>query len=199
MNQEVTAAIIAGGKGERMGGKDKGWLNIHGQPIIERILHSIQPQVQHIVINANRNISAYQQYNYPVVRDPVSDFSGPLAGFSAVMNIAKTDYILTLPCDTPQIPAQLVERMWQGLVSSNANIAVAHDGERIQPMTALIATHLRPSIEAFLAAGDRKVALWCRQQHATLIDFSDQPEMFFNINTEQQLQRINTSNNPPVL
>ena len=192
MNQQVTAAIIAGGKGERIGGQDKGWLEVNGQPMIEWILQSIAPQVPHIIINANRNLKRYQQYQFPVITDPVNDFSGPLAGISAVMKAAQTDYILTLPCDTPKVSANLVERMWHTLIANHADIAIAHDGRRLQPMTALIATRLLPSLEAFLAAGDRKVALWYRQQKWTQVDFSDQPDLFFNANTEQQLKAMNT-------
>ena len=189
---EITAVILAGGRGRRMGGKDKGLVEINNLPLIEHVLSAMTPQVGQLVINANRNIEEYQRYGFPVVSDTMEDYQGPLAGFASTMAAAETDYIVTIPCDSPLLPADLVQRLVHALQNEDAELAVAHDGERLQPVFALIRVSLLPSLLEFLRRGDRKIDLWYAQHKIAKADFSDIPETFLNINTpgdQEQLQR----------
>jgi molybdenum cofactor guanylyltransferase len=182
----ITAVILAGGKGRRLGGQDKGLVKYKNKMLIEHVLDRIEPQVNSILINANRNQQAYSQYGHPVINDELSDFQGPLAGFATAMKTTKTDYIVTLPCDGPMLPTDLVSRMIKQLGNNSHSIAVSHDGERLQPVYALMPVSLIDSLEAFLSNGDRKIDLWYAEHKTVLVDFSDKAESFFNINTEKQ-------------
>jgi len=185
---QITAVILAGGKGSRLGGQDKGLVSYQNKPLIQHVLDRIKPQEGEIIINANRNQDDYAKFDHPVIFDELSDFQGPLAGFLTGMRTSKTDYILTLPCDGPDLPDDLVSRLVNELENSQGenNLVVAHDGERLQPVHALIPTSLIESLEGFLANGDRKIDLWYAQHPMATADFSDKPEVFFNINTEEQ-------------
>ena len=189
---EVTAVILAGGRGRRMGGVDKGLVEINNLPLIEHALSAMSPQVGQLIINANRNIEEYQRYGFPVVSDTMADYQGPLAGFASTMAAAETDYIVTIPCDSPLLPADLVQRLVHALQNGDAELAVAHDGQRLQPVFALIRVSLLPGLLEFLRRGDRKIDLWYAQHKMAMADFSDIPETFLNINTpgdQQQLQQ----------
>lgn len=188
--QDISAVILAGGKGSRLGGQDKGLVLYQGKPLVEHILERIKPQVGNILINANRNHDTYRAYGYPVINDTMRDYQGPLAGFSAAMQVIETEYMITLPCDSPLIPDDLVGRLIASLQDNPSSIAVAHNGQRLQPMHALIPVKLQNSLNKFLANGDRKVALWHAQHHYIATDFSDIPQAFANINTEEQRLRM---------
>ncbi|MCK5359569.1 MAG: molybdenum cofactor guanylyltransferase [Gammaproteobacteria bacterium] len=183
--ENITAVILAGGRGRRLGGQDKGLLELNGKPLIEFILDAIKPQVKTVIINANRNQDVYATYSYPVVSDDMTDFQGPLAGFARALSACNTDYILTLPCDGPAVPADLAARLSKALIDDEAELSVAHDSQRMQPVYALIPRSLLGSLLTFLAAGDRKIDLWYAQHKFALADFSDVVESFFNINTEK--------------
>ncbi|HID82267.1 MAG TPA: molybdenum cofactor guanylyltransferase [Chromatiales bacterium] len=182
----MTAVILAGGQGRRMGGKDKGLLAWGGRPLIETILDTIKPQVGHILINANRNKEKYTNYGYPVVADNLDGYQGPLAGFVAGMKAAKTDYITTIPCDSPLIPADMFERLSAALIDEQAELAVAHDGQRLQPVYALLPVKLLDSLLQFMGEGNRKIDLWYARHKMAVADFSDKPEIFRNVNTPEQ-------------
>lgn len=182
--QTVTAVVLAGGRGKRLGGKDKGLIPFEGKPLIEYILAAISPQADAVIINANRNQARYADFGYPVISDDMADFQGPLAGFAAALSACNTDYIVTLPCDGPYVPDDLVTRLAAAREANHAEIAVAHDGQRMQPVYALIPRSLLASLQGFLAAGDRKIDLWYARHDTALADFSDVTETFFNINTE---------------
>lgn len=186
--ENITALILAGGRGSRMGGLDKGLVTYQKKKLIEHVLDAISPQVGQIIINANRNQPEYQSYGYPVINDELSDFQGPLAGFYSAMNKSATDYIVTLPCDGPNLPNDLVERLSQQVKNENT-IAVAHDGKRMQPVYALIPIKLKESLNDFLQNGDRKIDLWYAQHDTQIADFSNNVSAFFNINTEEQRQQ----------
>jgi molybdenum cofactor guanylyltransferase len=192
--KNITAVILAGGKGRRLEGQDKGLVIYKGKALIQHVIERIQSQVGDIVINANRNQETYASYGYPMISDEMGDFQGPLAGFATAMKMVQTDYIVTLPCDGPSLPLDLVSRMLSKLNTlddvSDA-IAVAHDGEWLQPVHALIPIALIDSLEAFLANGDRKIDLWYAKHNLILVDFSNQPNAFFNINKKEQLGEIN--------
>ena len=183
----VTAVILAGGKGSRFQGNDKGLVLFQNRPIIEHILERISPLVSHLLINANRNQEIYANYGYPVINDDLSDFQGPLAGVSVAMSQAVTSHILTLPCDGPFVTETYVNRMMQVLEKRQGKLAVAHDGVRRQPIHALIPVSLRDNLDEFLQAGGRGVGRWYGEHSIIQVDFSDSLELFQNINTAEQL------------
>lgn len=187
---DITAIIIAGGKGSRLGGVDKGLMLYQQKPFIEHILQRLQPQLSNISINANRNQQQYSRYGYPVFSDILSDYQGPLAGFVTAMSSINTPYMLTLPCDAPYFPNDLVTRLISTQHQQQSDMVVVHDGERPQFMYALIAVSLYPHLVDFLQQGKRGVGQWYRQHNMALADFSDQPNAFININTEQQYQQL---------
>ena len=181
--QEVTVVVLAGGRGRRMGGRDKGLVEIGGAALIEHVISIMAPQAGKLMINANRNAEAYRRYGYAVVSDSMSGFQGPLAGFASAMANADTPYVVTIPCDSPLLPDDLVQRLIDALHDGHAELAVAHDGERLQPVFALIDVRLLASLQRFLERGDRKIDLWYAGHKMALTDFSDSPNMFLNLNT----------------
>ena len=189
----ITAVVLAGGRGRRLGGQDKGLLEIDGRPLIEHILELVTPQVTAVIINANRNQPIYSSYGHPVISDNMTDYQGPLAGFAAALSVCNTDYIITLPCDGPFVPGDLVNRLSAAIEENDADLAVAHDGERMQPVYALIPRSLLGSLQDFLDDGDRKIDLWYARHNTALADFSDVVDTFFNINTEDDRRSIDRS------
>ena len=192
----ITAVILAGGRGSRLGGQDKGMLELNGRPLIEYILDAVTPQVKTVIINANRNHQFYAGYGYPVVSDDIKNFQGPLAGFAAALSACTTNFIMTLPCDGPSVPADLAHRLCKAVIDNEAEIAVAHDGQRLQPVYALMPCSLLASLLAFLDAGDRKIDLWYSQHKVALADFSDVIDSFFNINTENDRRQATEQDVP---
>jgi len=124
-----------------------------------------------------------------VIEDTLTDFQGPLAGFLAAMSSVMTDYILTLPCDGPVITENYVTKMLQGLNQTKADLAIAYDGSRMQPVYALIPVNLKNSLNQFLDSGERKIDLWYQQHDFTLVEFAADSEFFTNINTPQDLKK----------
>ena len=188
--QDVTAVILAGGMGRRMGGQDKGQIKINDRTLIQYVIEAIRPQVNTILINANRNHDLYSQFGYPVLSDQLADFQGPLAGFSAGMQAATTSHIVTVPCDGPMLAPDLVKRLQQALRETDATIAVAHDGHRLQPVYALLPVDLLTSLTIFLENGQRKIDQWYAEHTMALADFSDTPHTFVNINTPDDRHRL---------
>ena len=181
--ERVTGVILAGGMARRMGGQDKGLVPFSGRPLVEWVMPTLGPQVTSLIINANRNLEAYAAYGHPVVSDQIEGFQGPLAGFASAMAAVSTPWIITVPCDGPFLAVDLVERLSAALIANQAELAVASDGERMQPVYALIPVALAPSLHAFLAAGERKIDRWYAQHRVALADFADCPEGFANINS----------------
>jgi len=181
-NPSVTGVILAGGKGRRMGGNDKGLLQYKKQPLITYTINILKPQVDALIINANRNIEQYQRFACPVIEDSLENFCGPLAGMLSAMKAATTDYILTAPCDSPRISSQLRQRMMEALLLEQADLAVAHDGERLQPVFCLLPCHLQDELEQHLEQGGRKIDLWLAEHKMAVVDFSDQADSFTNFN-----------------
>lgn len=178
----VTGVILAGGQGQRMGGQDKGLLNYQGKTLAQHVINTLSSQVDKLTINANRNIDHYQQLGYPVIEDSISGFCGPLAGMYSAMAAADTDFILTAPCDSPMISPKLRQRMMEVLLINNADIAVAHDGQRLQPVFSLLSCHLEADLKQYLEDGDRKIDLWFQRHKMVAVDFSDQADNFVNFN-----------------
>jgi molybdenum cofactor guanylyltransferase len=182
----VTGVVLAGGRALRMGGEDKGLIPLDGESMVVHALERLRPQVGAVLINANRNRERYAELGgCDVVADADGDFAGPLAGMASAMQRAETRYILTVPCDSPLLAPNLAERLFGALADDDAQISVAHDGTRMQPVFALLECALRGSIVNYLTAGGRKIDTWYAEQRLALADFEDQPDMFLNINTPE--------------
>ncbi len=192
-NKDITAVILAGGQGRRMGGQDKGLLEFNGKPLVSILIDRLEHQSVAILINANRNHERYQSFGYPVINDQLEGYQGPLAGFASAMSAAATDYILTLPGDSPLLVEDYVARFIASCEQNNSPIIVAHDGERLQPVHALIKVDLLPDLQRFLASGDRKIDRWYALHDTANADFSDCADMFRNINTPSDQQSLRAS------
>ena len=189
-SNDISAVILAGGRGSRMGGRDKGLVPLAGRPMIAHVLDLLKPQVGNIIISANRNLSRYARFEFPVVRDEEEGYQGPLAGILAALKQANTDWLLCVPCDVPALPPELVQRLVGALDAQPAELAVVHDGHKLQPAFTLMSTQLRPSLEDYLNSGERRLGQWCKRHCPALADFSDMPERFANVNDEAQMQQI---------
>jgi len=183
--QALTAVILAGGMARRMDGQDKGLIELNGRPMIEYIIDALKPQVDHILINANRNLQEYQHYSYPVVTDIIEGYFGPLVGIASGLKACDSDMILTVPCDSPFIPPVLASRLGAAMTDNQNDIAVAKDSERIQPVFAMIRRSTLPGLLAYLNNGGRKIDTWYTEHPMALVDFSDWPNAFTNINTPE--------------
>ena len=186
MSINIDAVILAGGRAQRMGGEDKGLVELNGIPMIQYAINRIKPQVNKIFINANRHHQQYQQLGFDVFDDENTDFNGPLAGIVCAMKHTKADYLLSAPCDCPLLPLNLVDRMHKSLELANADIAVATDGENMQPVIMLLKPFLKDSMQAFLDRGDRKIILWYQNHNVVEVPFNNEPMAFININTPEQ-------------
>ncbi len=189
----ITGIILAGGLARRMGGKDKALLSLSNKYLIQYSLDILRPQVDKILINANRNHSIYENFGYTVLSDEITGFAGPLAGMATALQSVSTSHILVIPCDSPFLPNDLVERFIETLTLSNADICVAHDGERLQPVFALINKSTLPSLFKYLEDGHHKIDSWYNQQNMATVDFSDRSETFININTPDDLNKAEIS------
>ena len=187
---QVTAVVLAGGRGRRMGGEDKGLVPLAGRPMVEHVLQAVQPQVGAVVLSANRNRERYEALGYPVVADAVGDFWGPLAGVASAMRVARSPYLLTVPCDAPLVPGDLAAVLYRALRGEGADIAVAHDGERMQQAFALLSCRLLGDLGEYLAAGERKVQVWYARHRLVTADFSARGEVFANVNTPEERAAI---------
>jgi len=190
---EITGLILAGGRGSRMGGVDKGLQNHQGLPLAMHALMRLEPQVGHIMINANRNLGAYDAFGVPVWPDALPDYPGPLAGFLAGLERCETPYLVTVPCDTPNFPADLVQRLGGELVARDAEIAMAAtrtvDGVQVQPVFCLMKSTLMESLVRFTHEGQRKIDRWTAQHRCVDVVFDDEAA-FFNANTPDELRQL---------
>ncbi len=184
--EQVAAGILAGGRATRMGGVDKGLIELGGRAMVEYVLDALRGQTSRILINANRSVDQYERYGVQVVRDRREGFLGPLAGIASMMAVTDTEWLLTSPCDSPQVPADLGARLWRAVARDDADIGVAHSGDRLEPVFALLRCSLRGDLEAYLDAGERKIDRWYQRRRMATADFSDCPEMFVNVNTLSQ-------------
>lgn len=188
---QTAGVILAGGRATRMGGSDKGLLPINDRPMILHISEILRPQVDRLLINANRNQSTYAALTgCPIINDKVGDFAGPLAGMAAALAYTDMPYLVAVPCDSPFLAPDLVSRLHSGLQAQQADIAMATLGDKLQPVFVLLSRHLLDSLTAFLESGGRKIIHWYYQHKVAEVDFSDRAEMFENINTPQEQTRI---------
>lgn len=190
--QDITGVILAGGRGRRLGGVDKGLVRLHGQPLVEYVIDALQPQVGGLLISANRNRDTYASYGYPVIADITGDHDGPLAGMLSAMRRADTPYIVTVPCDVPTPPADLVERLVGAMNTMRREACIASCAGQVQPVFALMRITLADRLQEYLVAGGRGVEIWMRQQQATIVDFPEH-DAFVNINTEEDLRHLETA------
>lgn len=184
-DDNITAVILAGGMARRMCGQDKGLIELNGRPMIEYIIEALKPQVDSIVINANRNLEQYRRYGYPVVEDIMGDYFGPLVGMASGLQACSSDRILIVPCDSPFVPPVLADKLNAALLEQGADLSVANDSERMQPVFAMLSRHLLSSLLAYLDGGGRKIDTWYAEHKMALADFSDWPDAFININTPE--------------
>jgi molybdenum cofactor guanylyltransferase len=187
---QISGVVLAGGRGSRMGGLDKGWVEFMGKPMVNHVIARIQPQVSELFINANRELERYNDLGLSVIQDEIPDFAGPLAGLHKAMKVANTPYVLAVPCDTPLLPTNLVERMMNTMIAQDAEIVVAKTGTQSHPVFCLCRKSLLPSLEAFLQAGGRKVEEWQKQHELAVVFFDENPKAFANVNTQDELAAL---------
>jgi molybdopterin-guanine dinucleotide biosynthesis protein A len=181
----VTGIVLAGGQGRRMGGVDKGLQLLHGRPMVEHVLARLAPQVGEILINANQNLEAYARFGHRVVPDAIGGFAGPLAGLHAGLGAAKHPLALTVPCDSPFLPADLFFRLNDRLQKND--LAVAKTGDQAHPVFSLVRVSVLEHLAKFLAAGGRKIDAWYSTLNIVEVPFDDEAEAFRNINTREEL------------
>ena len=184
---DVTGIVLAGGQGRRMGGVDKGLVDLAGAPMVAHILARLVPQVGDVLINANQNLDRYRALGYPVVPDAVGGFAGPLAGLHAGMTQATREFVVTVPCDSPFLPRDLVTRLRTRLDETGAQVAVAKTFDQPHPVFALVRRDLLPNLGAFLEGGGRKIDAWYAAIRFTEVAFDDEADAFRNINTVDEL------------
>ncbi len=191
--EQITGLVLAGGRGSRMGGVDKGLQNHHGLPLALNALLRLAPQVGAAMINANRNLGAYESMGVPVWPDALPDYAGPLAGFLAGLEHCETPYLVTVPCDTPAFPEDLVARLAAELEAAEADIAMAATHEegrlQVQPVFCLLKASLLESLVRFTQGGQRKIDRWTALHRCVEVRFDD-ARAFFNANTPDELRRL---------
>ena len=192
MPEAVTGLVLAGGRARRMGGCDKGLLAFRGKPMVAHAIERLRPQVDALLLNANQNRQAYAQFDCPVLADCVTPtleaYAGPLAGLQAGLRACATPLLLTVPCDSPLLPPDLVERLRTG-IAAGAELAVARTPTGLQSVFALYRRDLLAKLETHLAGGGRKIEAWHATLHAQAVDFADDG-VFLNINTLAELERL---------
>lgn len=201
---EITGLVLAGGRGSRMGGIDKGLQNFNGTPLAMHALMRLGMQVGELMVNANRNLSAYESFGAPVWPDGLADYAGPLAGFLTGLERCETPYLLTVPCDTPLFPLDLASRLGEALLADDAEIAMVSAPEtaaesdgasalRPQPVFCLLRATLLESLVRFTQDGGRKIDKWTAQHRTVLVPFDrpgDAPDAFVNANTLTELHAL---------
>jgi molybdopterin-guanine dinucleotide biosynthesis protein A len=183
----VSGIVLAGGLGRRMGGVDKGLQPLRGKPLVQWAIERLAPQVDELLINCNQNLDAYARFGYRLVPDEVGGFAGPLAGLHAGLKAASHPLIVTVPCDSPFLPHDLVRRLREHI--GERQLAVAKTGGRPQPVFSLATKEVLANLERFLAGGGRKVDSWYAGLQAVEVSFDDEADAFLNINTLEELGR----------
>jgi len=184
---KIAGVILAGGRARRMNNQDKGLVNFNGRPMISYALAALVPVVDEVFINANRNLELYQQFGHRVITDQTDNFDGPLAGVLAAMSYTEAERLVVIPCDSPLIKAEHVQKMIITLEESDADVTVGFDGTRLHPVFFAVKTNLKSSLHDYLAIGQGKVMAWLAEQALVQVDFSNEPELFSNINTLDEL------------
>jgi molybdopterin-guanine dinucleotide biosynthesis protein A len=185
--EAITGVVLAGGQGRRMGGVDKGLVELDARPLVAWVLERLAPQVGPLLVNANQNAERYAAFGHPVIGDAVGGFAGPLAGLHAALAAARTEWVVTVPCDSPFLPRDLVARLAGAAVSAHATLAVARTFDQPHPVFALVRADVGPHLSAFLEAGGRKIDAWYATLAVVEVAFDDEADAFRNINTADEL------------
>lgn len=204
---QITALILAGGRGSRMGGLDKGLQNFQGMPLALHTLTRLQISggVGQIMVNANRNLAAYESFGAPVWPDGLDDYAGPLAGFLTGLERCETPFLLTVPCDTPLFPLDLAARLASALDAQEADIAMVNAPEadsqgqwrlHSQPVFCLLHVSLLESLVRFTQHGGRKIGAWTAQHRTVMVPFDlpgDDKHAFCNVNSLTELRQLEST------
>lgn len=188
IHDQVTYLILAGGRGQRMNGVDKGLMLWQSRPMVEHILDRLNSPADKIIISANRNQNLYKKYTNTVIADELEDFQGPLAGILSAMQICETPYLLCLPCDSPEPPENMLEQLWSCMQKNHKSSALCHDGERLQPLFGLLSCQHKDTLHDFLQQGRRKVHDFMQLIDPAQCDFSTQKTHFNNINYSDDMK-----------
>ncbi len=187
---KVTGVVLAGGLARRMNKQDKGLIIYNGKAMVSYAFEAMSQVAETVFINANRNMQAYRQFGCEVISDQTTTFDGPLAGVLSAMHHAKTEILLVMPCDSPLIEPQHLQKLLTALTEKKVDIAVAFDGERLHPVLLALKTSLQSSLDNYLQQGQRKIDKWLEQHALYKVDFSQQGDIFLNINTLSELQAL---------
>ena len=188
--KDVAAVILAGGMGRRVGGDDKGLIELNGKPLIAHVIDVIAPQVESLVISANRNIDQYKSFSYPVITDRQEGFCGPLAGIDAAFAATDKPYLLCVPCDTPLLPTDLLSTLYTALQASEQPMAIATDAQRQHPVINLMKRSVHESVRSRLEQGDLKLMKWIEATGYASVDFSEQPQSLSNLNSPEDIRSL---------
>jgi molybdenum cofactor guanylyltransferase len=191
----VTGVVLAGGQGSRMGGVDKGLQPFRGKPMVAHAIERFAPQVDELLINANRNPDAYARFGHRVIADEIAGYAGPLAGFERGLAHASGALVATVPCDSPFLPPDLVARLRAALEAKGADLAVAKTGEQAHPVFCLMRRGVHRSLTEFLGRGERKIDRWYAALAVVEVAFDDEAEAFLNINTRDELASLEPPSN----
>jgi molybdopterin-guanine dinucleotide biosynthesis protein A len=188
MRPLVTGLVLAGGQGRRMGSVDKGLVLLQGRPLVRHVIERFAPQVDEVLVNANRSIAEYEALGYRVIRDEIQGFAGPLAGLHAGLAQAQHPLVATVPCDSPFLPSDLVARLAESLDTHAAELAVARTHDQPHPVFALVRRSVLPHLTRFLDGGGRKIDAWYAALKNVEVRFDDEADAFRNINTAAELE-----------
>ncbi len=194
-NTKVTAIILAGGQANRMGGAGKGLVPLQDKPLVQHVIERLTPQVDEVLVNANRELDRYDAFNLPILTDEHANFIGPLAGFALGLKHSQHDYLLTAPCDSPLLPEDLTARMMKALTDKKADIAVAKSAGNVHPVFCLMKKTVSPSLTTYLDEGERKVSTWQKSLNYIEVEFNDCSEAFTNLNTFEALEALTATLN----
>ena len=184
----VTGVILAGGQGRRMGGVDKGLKVLRGKPMVAWVLERFAPQVKEVLINANQNLERYAALGHRVIPDEIAGYAGPLAGLHRGLTEAAHALVATVPCDSPFLPSDLIQRLRGAIYNTESDVAVAKTADQPHPVFCLCRKSVLPGLTKFLAGGGRKIDAWYASLKVVEVPFDDQPDAFSNINTEEELR-----------
>jgi molybdopterin-guanine dinucleotide biosynthesis protein A len=187
---EVSGIILAGGRGMRMGGVDKGLQPFRGRPMVAHVIDHLLPQVGELLINANQNLDQYEKFGHRVIADDIEGFAGPLAGFERGLANATGNLVVTAPCDSPFLPPDLVARLKAAMNKDSADLCVAKTGGQAHPVFCLMQRGVLPSLHAFLHSGGRKIDRWYETLKVVEVNFDDEEDAFRNINTLEEIKAL---------
>lgn len=188
-HDDITAIILAGGQGSRMGGVDKGLVELQGRPLVEHVIDCIQPQVDNIIISANRNFERYSCFGFTVMPDLWPDYPGPLAGLVSAAALVDTDYLMCVPCDTPHLPQDLADRLKKTLLEQQSEASVAVSDDELHAVCFLMQYAATRDLQHYLESGQRQVQAWLKTKRLAFTDFTDNAHAFANINSQLELQQ----------